>query len=171
MHIFRASDKMSRLHFDNLYGPLVYAKTLPDDKLLALTLTISRDNWIHVLQKDLEKAIGYFKYIITELGYDGYWAVGVLEYTVKDVPHLHCIVQQNGNDLSSDNYKIVAGKRRSNGNYITVSNILDNRIDVVHYIQIIRDGVHLRNVVKYITKRLPPLSMLTFLQQLSINSE
>lgn len=166
MKLYLSDNTYVRLTIDKLFGMFIEKDSnLKPMNFVALTLTISPDSWQKSFKKDLHTVMCYFTYMVKELGYDSDHSLGVIEWTKKGVPHMHSICRLNDiNDLLGDPYQITEKVSKKNGKWITKKYYKDTRIDVEHFLEPIVHSNHLKAVLRYITKTLPPLSIATFLQ-------
>jgi len=166
MKLFLSDNSYVRLYIDKLYG--IYKDSDTSIKpmgFIALTLTISPDSWQRQFKKCLHTVMCYFTYMVKELGYDSDHSFGIIEWTKKGVPHMHSICRLGTNDLGGDQYLCTEKVSKHNGKWTTKKYFKDSRIDVEHYLEPIYHGHHLKAVLRYITKTLPPLSIATFLEK------
>lgn len=144
--VFLPSDNTFRLELDEYVNYYITGKPR-----YAITYTMAPDVWRQTFKKDIDEVRNYFSYTLSKLGYNG---LGVIEYTKARVPHLHGMCTMDNEVTLTD--KVM---RRKTGFY---KYYLDPRIDVIHLIDKIKSEQQLKQVARYITKSLQPLSVMDY---------
>lgn len=166
MKLFLSESTYVRSYINKTFGVFTEKDSqVKPMRFAALTLTLSPDHWRKIFKSELHQAMCYFTYLIKELGYDSDHSFGIIEWTKQSVPHCHAIVRLGSNDLEGELYTITTRYKKVGKRFVREQQYKDNRIDVEHYLDPIYSGNHLKAVIRYITKTLPPLTILNFLQE------